>query len=188
MPTIGPKTLEAVADRVRALLMENKTNIDKAWLHAGKILSIPVSLKFKQGPGYEEMEYLVSMDIVTDRVKPVGSGIISENGELFPREGEEGQGSNVVPMKARRVTIPEQWISGFEWLIGWGQDIGYIGGFPICMDLPEPVESYNDLNRLRDRHEIEREFMVLMDREREWQETYGIMDDGPYEDFAEAIG
>lgn len=187
MPTIGLNTVEAVASKFRALLIENKENLDKAWLKAGKILSIPVSLKFKQGPGYEEMEYLVSMDIVTDRVKPVGSGLISENGELFPREGEEGQGSNVVPMKAR-VTLPEIWVSGLEWLIGWGHDPDITrSGLPMSKPC-KGSKSYNQLNDLRDRHEDECEFAVLMDREQEWQETYGIIDDEPVKELAEAIG
>lgn len=86
MPTIGQKTVEAAADKIRALLIESRADLDKAWLKCEKSLSIPISLKFKDGPGYGDMEYSVSMDIITDRVKPSGHGIVNENqAELFPK-------------------------------------------------------------------------------------------------------
>ncbi|MHB8109581.1 MAG: hypothetical protein ACYDHW_06060 [Syntrophorhabdaceae bacterium] len=85
MPTIGQKTVEAVSDKFRMLLMEHKADLDKAWLACDKTLSIPVSLKFKNGPGSGDMEYSVSLDIVTDRVKTAGHGVVNEKqDELFP--------------------------------------------------------------------------------------------------------
>jgi len=67
--------------------MEHKADLDKAWLACDKTLSIPVSLKFKLGPGSGDMEYSVSLDIITDRVKTSGSGVVNERqDELFPRK------------------------------------------------------------------------------------------------------
>lgn len=78
MPTIGQKTVEAVSDKIRMLLVEHKNDLDKAWLKCEKTLSIPISLKFKDGPGSGDMEYSVSLEIITDRVKTSGSGVVNE--------------------------------------------------------------------------------------------------------------
>lgn len=78
MPTIGQKTVEAVSDKIRMLLVEHKNDLDKAWLKCEKTLSIPISLKFKGGPGSGDMEYSVSLEIITDRVKTSGSGVVNE--------------------------------------------------------------------------------------------------------------
>ncbi len=87
MPTIGQKTVEAVSDKIRMLLSEHKEDLDKAWLKCDKTLTVPISLKFKDGPGSGDMEYNVSLDIITDRVKTSGSGVVNERqDELFPRE------------------------------------------------------------------------------------------------------
>jgi len=88
VPTIGHKTVEAVSDKIRMLLSEHTADLDKAWLKCDKTLTIPISLKFKNGPGSGDMEYQVSLEIVTDRVKTSGSGVVNEKqDELFPKEG-----------------------------------------------------------------------------------------------------
>lgn len=109
MSTIGQKTVEAVANKFRALLVEHKADLDKAWLKCDKTLSVPVSLKFKSGPGSGDIEYSVSLEIVTDRVKTSGSGVVNERqDELFPREKEKA-GPAPVYIHRERGNIPSHW-------------------------------------------------------------------------------
>lgn len=184
MPTIGPKTIDAAGEALTALLKMYRDKIDKAYLKADGALTLDLKAKFKAADN-GDMEVETSINFVTDRIKNTVSRTVNENqGDLFPKEEEK---DNVVPMKAR-VTMPEIWVSGLEWLIGWGYDPDITrSGLPMS----EPCKvskPYNTLNRLRDRHEIEREFVVLMDREQEWQEKYGIMDNESDKELAEAIG